>query len=188
MPEYYHVSAGALQDPRRGAAPIRHGTPQVRRVELVLVEALLSGSAPAREATHPRTRAGLLYGPVLTLAVGLCAALPVITAALRALHEGWQPVADRGIIATRAFDVFSSHTPLVGQYSFASTVTGKLTYSLGPMLYWLLAPAAHIGAPASFVYTMAVVNVGSIVGAVALARRRGGVWLMLAAAVGIALM
>jgi hypothetical protein len=35
---------------------------------------------------------------------------------------------------------------------------------------------------------MAVVNVGSIVGAVALARRRGGVWLMLAAAVGIALM
>jgi hypothetical protein len=160
----------------------------VGRVELVLVEALLSGSAPAREAAHPRTRAGLLYGPALTLAVGLCAALPVIAAALRALHEGWQPVADRGIIATRSFDVLSSHMPLVGQYSFASTVTGKLTYSLGPMLYWLLAPAAHVGAPASFVYTMAAVNVGSIMGAVALARRRGGVWLMLAAAVGIALM
>jgi hypothetical protein len=154
----------------------------------VLVEALLSGSAPAREAAPPRARAGLLYGPALTLAVGLCAALPVIAAALRALHEGWQPVADRGIIATRSFDVLSSHMPLVGQYSFASTVTGKLTYSLGPMLYWLLAPAAHIGAPASFVYTMAAVNIGSIMGAVALARRRGGVWLMLAAAVGIALM
>ena len=152
------------------------------------MEALLSGSQPAGETAHPRTRAGLLYGPALTLAVGLCAAAPVIAAAVRALHEGWQPVADRGIIATRAFDVFSSHMPLVGQYSFATTVTGKLTYSLGPMLYWLLAPAAHVGAPASFVYTMAAVNAGSVIGAVALARRRGGVWLMLAAAVGIALM
>jgi len=112
----------------------------------------------------------------------------VIAAAVRALHEGWQPVADRGIIATRAFDVFSSHMPLVGQYSFASTITGKFTYSLGPMLYWLLAPAAHVGAPGSLVLTMAVVNVASVLGAVALARRRGGVWLMLAAAVGIALM
>jgi hypothetical protein len=122
------------------------------------------------------------------VAIGLCAALPVIAAAVRALHEGWQPVADRGIIATRAFDVFSSHTPLIGQYSFTSTVVGKLTYSLGPMLYWLLAPAARIGAPQSFVWTMAIVNVGSIAGAVALARRRGGTWLMLAAAIGIALM
>ena len=132
--------------------------------------------------------AGLLHGGVLTLAVGLCASAPVIAAAVRALHEGWQPVADRGIIATRAYDVFSSHAPLVGQYSFASKVTGELTYSLGPMLYWLLAPAAHVGAPGSFVLTMAVFNVACVLGAVALARRRGGVWLMVAAAVGIGLM
>ncbi|HEX4564326.1 MAG TPA: hypothetical protein VH115_07700, partial [Solirubrobacteraceae bacterium] len=112
----------------------------------------------------------------------------VIGAAARALHEGFQPVADRGIIATRAYDVFSSHMPLVGQYSFAGAVTGKLTYSLGPMLYWLLAPAAHVGAPQSFVWTMAIVNVACVLGAVALARRRGGAWLMLAAAAAIALM
>src|SRR5439155_25479323 len=124
----------------------------------------------------------------LTLAVGLCAALPVIAAMVRALHEGYQPVADRGIIATRSFDVFSSHTPLVGQYSFAGAVTGKLTYSFGPMLYWLLAPAAHVGAPASFVVTMAIVNVACVLGAVALARRGGGTWLMVAAAIGIGLM
>jgi hypothetical protein len=154
------------------------------------VEALLSASAPADEGatSRVRSRASVPYRRLLTLAIGLCAALPVVTAAVRALHEGWQPVADRGIIATRAFDVFSSHTPLFGQYSFTSTVVGKLTYSLGPMLYWLLAPAAHIGAPQSFVWTMAAVNVGSILGAVALARRRGGTWLMLAAAIGIALM
>lgn len=154
------------------------------------MEALLSASVPADEVATPaaHSRVRVPYARALTLAIGLCASLPVIAAAVRALHEGWQPVADRGIIATRAFDVFSSHTPLVGQYSFASTITGKLTYSLGPMLYWLLAPAAHVGAPESFVLTMAVVNVGSILGAVALARRRGGLWLMLAAAVGIALM
>jgi hypothetical protein len=150
--------------------------------------ALLAGSAPAGEARSRRIADRLIAGPLLTLALGACAALPVIAAAGRALHEGYQPVADRGIIATRAFDVFSSHTPLVGQYSFAGAVTGKLTYSLGPMLYWLLAPAAHIGAPASFVLTMAAVNVACVLGAVALARRRGGVWLALAAAVGIAVM
>src|SRR5438105_3810349 len=88
----------------------------------------------------------------------------------------------------RGYDVFSSHTPLVGQYSFAGAVTDKLTYSLGPMLYWLLAPAAHVGAPQSFVYTMAVVNIACVLTAVALARRRGGVWLMLAAGAGIGLM
>jgi len=130
----------------------------------------------------------VLSGPVLTLALGACAALPLIAAAVRALHEGWQPVADRGIIATRSYDVLSSHMPLVGQYSFAGSVTGKLTYSFGPMLYWLLAPAAHYGAPASFVLTMAAVNAGSVVCAVALARRRGGLLLAALAAVGIGLM
>src|SRR4029077_231960 len=152
------------------------------------VDALTAVSAPAAEASGRRASERALYGPLLTLSVGVCAALPVIAAAVRGLHEGFQPVADRGIIATRAFDVFSSHAPLVGQYSFAGAVTGKLTYSLGPMLYWLLAPAAHVGAPPSFVLTMAGVHSACVLGAVALARRRGGVWLMLAAAAGIGLM
>jgi len=130
----------------------------------------------------------VLSGPVLTLALGACAALPVIAAAVRALHEGWQPVADRGIIATRSYDVLSSHMPLVGQYSFVGSVTGKLTYSFGPMLYWLLAPAAHYGAPVSFVLTMAAFNAGAVVCSVALARRRGGLWLAVLAAAAIGLM
>jgi hypothetical protein len=152
------------------------------------VEALLRRSPEAGVAARPRAQAHALRSGALTLATGLCASLPVIAAAARALQEGWQPVADRGIIATRAYDVFSTHMPLVGQYSFAGTVTGKLTYSLGPMLYWLLAPAAHVGAPATFVVTMAAVNVACIVLAVWLARRRGGVWLMVLAAIAIAIM
>jgi hypothetical protein len=112
----------------------------------------------------------------------------VIAATIKAVHDGWVPVADQGIIATRAYDVFTSHAPLVGQYSYAGHVTGKSTYSLGPMLYWLLALPAHFGSPASITWTIAAVNTLAIVGAVALARRRGGVVLMFAAALAVALM
>jgi hypothetical protein len=148
--------------------------------------------APAerREGGASRLRGVASYalGWPATLLVGLAASAPVITAVVRALHDGWSPVADRAIIATRAYDVFSGHMPLVGQYSFASQITGHPTYSLGPMLYWLLAPAAHIGSPSSLALTMAVLNTASIVLAVALARRRGGPWLMLATAAAIAVM
>src|SRR2546423_1553812 len=173
-----------MQDLGRRAWRFREGA----WVEIGPVQALATGGAPAASDVRLRGVGGVFYGRVLTLAGGLCASAPVIAAAVRALNEGWQPIADRGIIATRAFDVFSSHTPLIGQYSFASKVTGELTYSLGPMLYWLLAPAAHVGAPGTFVITMAVFNVACVLIAVALARRRGGVWLMVAAAVGIGLM
>jgi len=125
---------------------------------------------------------------VLTLATGLAAAVPVIVATVKAVREGWIPAADQAIIATRAYDVFTSHTPLVGQYSYAGHVTGKSTYSLGPMLYWLLALPAHFGSPASITWTMAVANTLAIIGVAALARRRGGVVLMFAAALAVALM
>jgi hypothetical protein len=125
---------------------------------------------------------------LLTLAAGLAAAIPVISATVRAVQAGWVPVADRGIIATRAHDVFTSHAPLVGQYSLAGEVTGRVTHSLGPMLFWLLAPAAYNGSDVGMTVTMGALNTGCIVGAVALARRRGGRVLMVMSAVAIALM
>jgi hypothetical protein len=112
----------------------------------------------------------------------------VIVATVKAVREGWIPTADRAIIATRAYDVFTSHTPLVGQYSLAGEVTGRVTHSLGPMLFWLLALPARFGSPASMTWTMGALNTLAIVGVVALARRRGGVVLMFAAAVAVALM
>jgi hypothetical protein len=125
---------------------------------------------------------------LLTLAAGLAAAIPVISATVKAVRAGWVPVADRGIIATRAHDVFTSHAPLVGQYSLAGEVTGRVTHSLGPMLFWLLAPAAYNGSDVGMTVTMGALNTGCIVGAVALARRRGGRVLMVMSAVAIALM
>jgi hypothetical protein len=125
---------------------------------------------------------------VLVLAVGAAASLPVVVATVRALAAQWMPLGDQGIIATRAYDVFTGHGPLLGQYSEASTVTGQPTYSPGPLLYWLLALPARFGAPAALTLTIAALNIACIMGAVALARRRGGVVLMVLAAVAIALM
>jgi hypothetical protein len=124
----------------------------------------------------------------LTLATGLAAAVPVIAATVKAVRDGWVPGADQAIIATRAYDVFTSHPPLVGQYTLAGQVTGKVTHSLGPMLFWLLAIPAHFGDAASMTWTMGALNTLSIVGAVALARRRGGLVLMFASGLAIALM
>ena len=108
----------------------------------------------------------------LVLLVGLLAALPVVAALVRALAWHWYPVSDDdGVIATRALDVFSSRSPLVGQYSQASLLTGHSTFSPGPLLYWLLAIPARFG-PSALVITIGLVNIASVMGVVALARRR----------------
>jgi hypothetical protein len=123
------------------------------------------------------------------LATGVLAALPVISSTAKAVRAGWVPAGDDGIIATRGWDVLSSHTPLVGQYSEAGLVVhGQVMHSPGPMLYWLLALPARYGSVASLAVTMCAFNTLMIVLCVALARRRGGLVLMFAAALGIALM
>jgi hypothetical protein len=135
-----------------------------------------------------RRAAPRLGESLLTLAAGLAAAIPVITATVKAVQAGWVPLADRGIIATRAHDVLTAHPPLVGQYTLAGEVTGKVTHSLGPMLFWLLAPTAHAGSTVGMTVTVGTVNTLCIVGCVAIARRRGGRVLMVGAALAIALM
>ena len=124
----------------------------------------------------------------LTVVVGLCAAGPVMASTLRALINGWVPAGDQAIIATRAYDVFTSHTPLVGQHSDVSAVTHQAVYSLGPMLFWLLALPSRFGSPEALALTIGIINALAIVGVVALARRRGGRALMFVVAIAVALM
>jgi len=58
------------------------------------------------------SRAGrALLGCLPWLAAGLAAAIPVISATVNAVRAGWVPAGDDGIIATRAWDVLTSHTP-----------------------------------------------------------------------------
>lgn len=118
----------------------------------------------------------------------LGAALPIVVSTARAMADHWMPAGDQGIIATRAYDVLGSHTPLVGQYSLVSNLTGHLTYSPGPMLYWLIALPARYGSPTTIALAMGIANALAAAGIVVLARRRGGVPLMLATAAVVALM
>ena len=115
-----------------------------------------------------------LYRRVPEIAAGLAASIPVLVSAIHAAVIGWQPAGDDGIIVTRAFDVLTSHSPLVGQYSESGYLTGQTVHSPGPLLYWLLAIPARFGSVSSIAVWMGIVNTLAIVGAVALARRRGG--------------
>ena len=123
------------------------------------------------------------------VAAGLAASIPVLVSTAKAVSAGWVPAGDDGIIATRGWDVLSAHTPNVGQYSEAGLVLShQIVHSPGPMLYWLIALPARFGSVTSIALTMGIVNTLAIIGIVALARRRGGLVLMFAAAIGIALL
>jgi len=136
-----------------------------------------------------RVWAQRIWPHVPQIAVGLAAAIPVVSSTILAVRAGWVPAGDDGIIATRGLDVLTTHTPLVGQYSEAGLVIhGQVMHSPGPMLYWLIALPARWGSVTSIAVTMGIVNTLAIVGCVALARRRGGLIVMFATAIGIALM
>ena len=128
------------------------------------------------------------HGLLLALALGLIAAAPVMAATVHALIDGWLPAGDQANIATRAYDVFTSRSSLVGLHSDASAAISRDVYSLGPMLFWLLALPARFGSPGTMTLTMGLVNSAAIIGAVVLAGRRGGRALMFMTAVALVLM
>ena len=138
-----------------------------------------------RRRVEPRGE-GSTQGTLLVLAAGLLAAAPVIAGVVRAIGFEWTATADDGQIAVRAFDVLSRHPPLLGQISLTSDLSGDPTFNLGPLEYWLLAIPARFGSNALLV-TMGLVNTACVMGSVALARRRGGLGLMVAVAAGIAI-
>jgi hypothetical protein len=136
--------------------------------------------APARRGRHER---------LLVLGLGLAAALPIVVAAVYAVVDGWVPLGDDAFIAARAFDVFTERSPQVGQYSSgASGVLDEPAYSPGPLLYWLLAVPVRLPWPSAPAVLMGAVNVACVVGLVALARRRGGLALMVAVALALPVM
>ena len=124
----------------------------------------------------------------LVLLTGLVAALPVFVSIIRALSDGWVPVSDQAVAAARAYDVFTSWSPLVGPWSSSSIAVGEPVFHPGPMLYWLLAIPVRLSGSWTLLVTMGALNVAAVVGSVAVARRRGGRPLMFATAVAIAVM
>ena len=122
----------------------------------------------------------------VVVATGLAAALPVIVSTVRAVRAGWLPLGDDATIVVRSLDVLSTRSPLLGSYSASSSVVGEAVSSPGPMLFWLLTLPARAGHAAPAI-AMGVVNTASVMGVVALAKRRGGLALMLLVAAAIAL-
>lgn len=123
---------------------------------------------------------------LLVLAAGLGAALPAIASTVAGLDAGWVAYGDRGVIAVRAHDVLSGQSPLLGQHS-SSSLPGRPTYGLGPLLFWLLALPARLGSEA-IVIAAGLVNVVSAMGTVALAHRRRGLPFMFAVALAVVVM
>jgi len=170
--------------------PLR-GIPRRRRVRGALAPAALVGALrelPRRLLRVARWLVLYILRQVPAVAAGAAASIPVIVSTVHAVQAGWEPDGDDGIILTRALDVFTNHSPLIGQYSEAGDVTGQIVHSAGPMLYWLLAIPVRLGGPASAAIAMGALNCVCIVICVVLARRRGGILLMVATAIGIAAM
>jgi hypothetical protein len=135
-------------------------------------------------------RAGLTTdGSWLLLACALLACVPIWVCAIDAIFSGWIPLGDKAFTAVRAWDVLSLHPPLAGQWSSGATAAvGAPTYSPGPMLFWLLAIPVRLPWQSSLPFVMAVVNTAAVAGVLVLARRRGGLGLMLVTAISFALM
>ena len=72
--------------------------------------------------------------------------LPLAVVTVGELVRGWRPTSDDANIALRASMVFSSHSPLVGQFTQATQLDHHTTYDLGPLLYWVLAIPVRIDA------------------------------------------
>jgi hypothetical protein len=124
----------------------------------------------------------------LALVVGLVAAVPVLASTVHAIIAGWTPVFDDAIIATRSIDVLSAHPPLVGEYSDAWVSSVGPVFTPGPMLFWLFAFQTRFMGDWALPVTMGLVNAASIIGVVALARRRGGRVFMFTTAFAVAVM
>jgi hypothetical protein len=121
--------------------------------------------------------------------LALAAGLPIIGAAIRDVSGQWVPLGDDAVTAVRALDVFTTDTPLAGLGSSGATaVLGEPVDSPGPMLFWLFALPVRLPDARALPLTIAIVNLACLAGSLALARRRGGPGLMIALAVGVALM
>ena len=107
--------------------------------------------------------------------LALAVAIPVLVAGFRVAASGWVPAIDDGTIATRSYDVFSSHPPLVGQYSLAGGAVADPAHSLGPMGYWLVAIPARFAPSWTIPIAVAAVNAVLLALVVGLARRRSGI-------------
>lgn len=139
----------------------------------------------SRPGLHAGRSLAVRHWDWAALACGLLTGVPVIVGVIRALGHGWTPVLDDAVIAANAYDVFSSHFPLLGLYSDSSVGGIGVLHDLGPMVLWVEAVPAHFLGPWGLVVEAGAINVASILGAIVLAYRRGGRGFMVATALAL---
>ena len=134
-----------------------------------------------------RTRQSWLLRSVTTVAVIACLT-PIVTSVVD-VGEGWVPVSDTAIIATRARDVFTTDSPLLGQPSTAGATVGRQVHHPGPLEYWVIAAAQQVGdrrlAP---LLAIALVNAAAVLSILWWVRALGGTTAMVLAAVPLTTM
>lgn len=99
----------------------------------------MDGSPPDGGRSSPR--------PARLARIGCHVAVvtPFLVACVLEMSRGWRPTADDANLAFRSWTVLSAHSPLVGQYSQASSFgSGHPIYNLGPLLQWLLTIPVHL--------------------------------------------
>lgn len=135
---------------------------------------------PHPSGRRPSTQALVAIG-VVALAV-----LPVMVATVRAVTRGWVPLSDDAYFSIRASDVFSRQIPLVGMATSASLNAKQHLNHPGPLLFDVLAvPVRLFGSTAGVAIGIGVTNSLAIVGATVVAFRRGGLLLLVPAALVI---
>lgn len=136
-------------------------------------------------------RARRLRDAPLVLAAIVLVCLPLIVTVVRAGTEGFIPIGDNAIIATRAGDVFTSNSPSLGMTSSLSGYTNgrQSADHPGPLLFWAFAvPYAVSGhSPVGFLAAVLLLQIGSVLLLAFVANRRAGPTLALLALLGAGL-
>ena len=86
------------------------------------------------KATRPLDRSAV----VVVVAVAIFTLTPIV-ASFVDIGRDWMPVGDSAIIATRARDVFTPQSPLLGQPSTAGQRVGRQVHHPGPLEFWAIA-------------------------------------------------
>ncbi len=127
------------------------------------------------------TRSGVPRPPRLAIVLALAAlvAVPFLVAVVALHGQAWFPTGDLAQAEMRVRDV-PAHLPLVGAAGriAAGSIQGSHP---GPLMFWLLAPAYRLGGGTAWALELscALLNVGWIIAVALVARRRGGLSLVL---------
>ena len=103
------------------------------------------GEAPElSDATRQGGRGGRRLQRSTRLVCHLVAEAPFLVVALVQIAQGWRPSGDEAIIAIRSWGVFTSRSPLLGEFTTVTGCARHLAFDPGPLLFWALAVPVRI--------------------------------------------